>query len=269
MGERVAAQDARKATKTRHGRGSACGSAVCPALVIDPELVAAVVGESGSRCRAMLGLRPAASGPSQQPGRASGAGAAQAMSPAVGRDTTFARFGYLDAFTRTIAAFPALERLRRVVVHVARRPAEEGCCLRRLSEAGGCEAEATVRVVPVRFQDGVSLSAFLRFHWLQIEDRLDPAFGADAHREAAPLLVEAYELAWAIYTDGRLRRRGWSPPAEHAARPARLRRLAGPDGPITSRRVIRKLQRADFLTQDALWRMARAVCATGRLAGEA
>ncbi|MBI4323424.1 MAG: hypothetical protein HY596_04020 [Candidatus Omnitrophica bacterium] len=70
------------------------------------------------------------------------------------------------------------------------------------------------------------LVAFLRHELWHVADMLDPAFAYDPHPDAGgdasvaeqDLLRERFRLLWAVWTDGRMRRRGWPTPVQEAAR---------------------------------------------------
>ncbi len=171
----------------------------------------------------------------------------------------FSRLGYERSLTQSLREFPALhDAVCALVVVRAGRAAEEGTDLsgRPRSELG--PRRAILRIRPERFLDEAGLRAFLRFNWIQLGDLTDPRFGyegGDLPGELSPaearLMLEAYGLVWALYTDARMRRR-WAGPSASVDMASAVARLVGRAGPETAQAILDRVTGPEVLTHQEL-----------------
>lgn len=184
----------------------------------------------------------------------------------------FAHLGHEETLRDTLREFPRLGGVGHVVVLEAPTRVDEGTKLRHTVDHPGAGPAGVLRARPQRFADESSLRSFLRFHWLQLDDCLDPSFGYVPGASSGgrppydhPRGAPACELAWAIHTVGRLQRRGWAAYRSPEELTDALERLVGPTRPGTVARWVRKLSSADFLPYRRILDIARALCDAGRV----
>lgn len=178
--------------------------------------------------------------------------------------STFNRLGHVDTLRRSLREFSILRSgLGELVVMCARRAFDEGTDLPAQPPTGNAPRRAILRIRPARFADKSDLQTFLRFTWLQLSDLLDPAFGYEGENPPAQrspaearLLVEAYGLLWALYTQVRMRRRGWSSVAGANALAQAQRSLLGPKQADEARTILERVTGAETLTHQELLALA-------------
>lgn len=148
----------------------------------------------------------------------------------------FERLGLGDPVGSALAEAPGLVTgVRQCVVVAAPTRHDEGAELFVDSEPAASDScRRTVRIL-VRADsllDPVLLQRFLRHEFLHISDMLDPEFGYEpalpessggpTHRR---VLTERYRVLWDAFVDGRMARRGWSPPSVREERWREFKRV--------------------------------------------
>ncbi len=172
----------------------------------------------------------------------------------------FARLGYEEILRSTLKLFPQLfERVAQVVVLPAHGEREEGTDLS--AAAGEAGRRAVLRLRAERFAKDSSIRALLSFHWLQLDDLADPAFGyggqglpGDLHPAEQRAVLENYALLWDLWTDVRLAQRGLGAPGESERRKKTAESAFA--GSLRGDDFFRSVLRGEALTHGGLLRAA-------------
>jgi hypothetical protein len=141
----------------------------------------------------------------------------------------FERLGLAQPVTDALREQPSVAaRTTGCLVTGAASRREEGAELFVAAGASGTETgrrTAVLRLCPGAFADRETLRALLRHELMHVADMLAPTFGytprwVGAATEMLPdaLVRERYRVLWNTSVDGRLARRGWTPPGVRATR---------------------------------------------------